>query len=572
MSRAKSKVPGYENAVTEVGGFNNLDSIVNKTLWMASGRSTDDLNRPIIGIANSFNELVPGHTNLRRVAEQAKNGVYRAGGTPVEFGIIAGCDGIAGGHVGNNYILPSRDLIADSVESMALIHKLDGLVLLGSCDKIVPGLLMAAARLDIPCIVAVGGCTPGGIPMGSRKKIDATTPAEALGMYQTGELEFGTLDDVTCGAGITCGSCQFMGTANTMCSQAEALGMSLTGSALIPAPYNERYRSAFQAGEAIIDLVRRGITARQIMTESAIRNSIKILMAIGGSTNAVIHTCAIAHELGIEGDAVMRMFDEISDEIPHLARVNPASYEFDCEDLYKAGGIPEVMRQIRTKMDLDVMTVTGKTLGENIDAYRSLYPENTEIIRPLSNPHSTLGGLSIMRGNLAPNTGVAKPAAISEEVRVFTGTAVCFDSEEECAEAIAALKIKAGDVVVIRYEGPRGGPGMREMFLPLKLLYGQGLNKSTALVTDGRFSGTNNGCFVGHISPEAAAGGPIALVRDGDKITVDVYKKELTLHVSDEELATRRAEWTYTPKPAAGYLRRYSRLAGSAHQGGVLDC
>lgn len=571
MSTKKTLVKGYENAKTEVGFFNKVENLTNKTLWMASGLSTDDLNRPLIGIANSFNELVPGHTNLRKVAENVKNGVYRAGGTPVEFGIIAGCDGIATGHLGNNYVLPSRDLIADSVESMALMHKLDGLVLLGSCDKIVPGLLMAAARLDIPCILVVGGCTPGGIPFGKREKIDTTTITEAYGMYQNGEVSMSELNRITCGAGVTCGSCQFMGTANTMCCQAEALGMSLTGSALIPATYNERYRSALESGEAIVNLVREGITARDIMTEEALENSIKVLMAIGGSTNAVIHTCAIAHELGFDTDDVMKMFDRISDEIPHIAKVNPATHTFDCEDLYKAGGIPEVMRSIGDRLDSLALTVSGKTLGENLMEYASLYPENTDIIRPMRNPHSKLGGLAIMRGNLCPNTAVAKPAAIAEEARVFTGTAVCFDSEEDCTEAINEHKIKAGDVVVIRYEGPKGGPGMREMYKPLKLLYGQGLNKTTALVTDGRFSGTNNGCFVGHVSPEAAAGGPIALVKDGDKITVDVYEKKLTLHVSDEELAERKAAWTYEPKPCAGYLKRYAKLAQSADKGGILD-
>lgn len=554
-----------------VGIFNTDEMLSNKVLWKAAGLSDADLDRPIIGIANSYNEMVPGHTNLKKVAEQVKYGVYRAGGTPVEFGVIACCDGVATGHIGNNYVLPSRDNIADSIEIEARAHKLDGLVLLGSCDKIVPGMLMAAARLDIPCIFVAGGCTPGGISFAHKAKSDSTTITEAIGMYQSGEVTYEELQNLTTTACPTCGSCQFMGTANTMCCQAEALGMSLTGSALIPAPYNERYRDAFRSGEQIVDLVRRGITSRQIMNLESIRNSIKILMAVGGSTNAVIHTCAIAYELGINPDDIMCEFDKISDEIPHIAKVSPASNVYDCEDFYKAGGIPEVMKVIREHLNLDVMTVTGRTLGENIDSYRNLYAPNPEIIRPLDNPHSTLGGLAIMRGNLAPNTGVAKPAAIAEEARCFTGTAVCFDSEEDCTEAVRARKIKPGDVVVIRYEGPKGGPGMREMYQPLKMLYGQGLNKTTALITDGRFSGTNNGCFVGHISPEAAAGGPIALVEDGDQITIDVYKKELTLHVSDEELAARREKWHYEPKKITGYLARYAKLAKSADQGGVLE-
>lgn len=554
------------------GHFNKDEMLTNKVLWKGCGYSDDDLDRPIIGIANSFNDMVPGHTNLRQLAEHIKHGIYRAGGTPAEFGVIACCDGVATGHIGNNYALPSRDNIADSIEIQAMAHKLDGLVLLGSCDKIVPGMLMAAARLDIPAIFVAGGCMAGGAPFAHKAKSDTTTITEAMGMYQTGHVTYEELQNLTTVACPTCGSCQFMGTANTMCCEAEALGMSLTGSAFIPAYYNERLRSAFQSGEAIVELVKRGITARQIMTMDSIRNGIKILMATGGSTNAVIHTCALAYELGIDPKVIMDEFDKISGEIPYIAKINPASVVYDSEDLYKAGGVPEVMKVIKDSLALDVMTVTGRTLGENLAVYKNKYAPNPEIIRPLEAPHSTLGGLAIMRGNLAPDTGVAKPAAIAEEARVFTGTAVCFDSEEECTEAIRQQKIKAGNVVIIRYEGPKGGPGMREMYQPLKMLYGQGLNKTTALVTDGRFSGTNNGCFVGHVSPEAAAGGPIALVEDGDQITVDVYKKELTLHVSQEELERRRAAWVYTPKPAGGYLRRYSRLAASADKGGVLIC
>ena len=554
------------------GHFNDDDMLTNKVLWKGCGYSDDDLDRPIIGIANSFNDMVPGHTNLRQLAEQIKHGIYRAGGTPAEFGVIACCDGVATGHIGNNYALPSRDNIADAIEIQAQAHKLDGLVLLGSCDKIVPGMLMAAARLDIPAIFVAGGCMAGGAPFAHKTKSDSTTITEAIGMYQTGKVTYEELQNLTTVACPTCGSCQFMGTANTMCCEAEALGMSLTGSALIPAFYNERLRSAFQSGEKIVELVKRGITARQIMTLDASRDGIRILMAAGGSTNAVIHTCALAYELGMDPAMIMDEFERISDEIPHIAKISPASVVYDSEDLYKAGGIPEVMKVIKDSLALDVMTVTGKTLGENLEGYKNPYAPNPEIIRPLDNPHSTLGGLAIMRGNLAPDTGVAKPAAIAEEARSFTGTAICFDSEEECTEAIRQRKIKAGNVVIIRYEGPKGGPGMREMYQPLKMLYGQGLNKTTAVVTDGRFSGTNNGCFVGHVSPEAAAGGPIALVKDGDEITIDVYKKELTLHVSDEELAKRRAEWKFEPKPAIGYLRRYSKLAASADKGGVLIC
>ena len=348
--------------------------------------------------------------------------------------------------------------------------------------------------------------------------------------------------------------------------------MTLSGGGLIPAVYLERKRSAFKSGEKVVEMVEKGITARQIMTWEALENAVMILMATGGSTNAVIHCCAIAHELGFEADDVMEVFDRYSDLIPHLAKVSPASSERDCEDLYRAGGIPQVMKAIGEKLHLDVMTADCRTLAENIDSFVPMFPADDDLIRTMDNPYSTLGGLAIMRGNLAPETGVAKPAAIAEEVRQFTGTAICFDGEHDCIEAIKAQKIKPGHVVVVRYEGPKGRPGMREMYLTLKMLNGQGLARSTALITDGRFSGTNNGCFVGHISPEAADGGPIALVKDGDQITIDVVNKQLTLHVSDEELEERRKSWHYEP-PAniTGYLARYAKLVSSANKGAVLE-
>ncbi|MGI6584896.1 MAG: dihydroxy-acid dehydratase [Lutisporaceae bacterium] len=370
----------------------------------------------------------------------------------------------------------------------------------------------------------------------------------------------------------TCGSCNFYGTANTMSCAAEALGMVLPDGGAIPAVYNERMRCAKRSGEKIMELVERNIRPSDIVTMKSIQNTISYLMATGGSTNAVLHLCAVAYEMGIDTDLIMQEFDRQSTQIPHIARINPASNIYDMEDFYKSGGVPRVMEYLKDHINLDVMTVTGKTLGENINQHSYLYSDcNDEVIRPFDRPFDTLGGLAIMRGNLAPDTGVAKPAAIAEEVRRFTGNAICFDSEEDCEKALMELKIKPGHVVVIRYEGPKGGPGMREMYRPLKLMNGQGLALTTALITDGRFSGTNNGCFVGHISPEAAEGGPIALIRDGDKITIDVYKKELTLHVSDEELACRRAQWSYTPKKLTGYLARYAAMARSADKGGVLD-
>ena len=556
----------------KIGSFNSLELISNKTCYKGTGLTDDDLARPIIGIACSYNEAVPGHVNLRELCQQVKNGRYRAGGTPIEFGVMACCDGVSDNHYGSHYVLPSRDIIADTVEAQCRAHALDGLVMLASCDKIVPGMLMAAARLDIPAIFVAGGPTISSPSFREKKKSNSTTISEAYGLYTKGEVSEDELIKLTTTCMMSCGSCQFMGTANTMCCFDEALGMSLSGSGLIPAPYLERKRAAFRSGEKILELVKKGITPRKILSWEAIENAIMVLMAVGGSTNAVIHTCALGHELGFDADRVMDAFDRLS-VIPHIAKVSPASNEFDCEDLYRAGGIPEVMKQLKGKLHLEVMTVDASTLGENLESFSPLLPVDNELIRPLDRPYSTLGGLAIMRGNLAPDTGVAKPAAIAEEVRSFTGTAICFDGEHDCLEAIKARKIKPGHVVVVRYEGPKGGPGMREMYLTLKMLNGQGLAKSTALITDGRFSGTNNGCFVGHISPEAADGGPIALVRDGDKITIDVYEKRLQLHVSDEELARRKAEWSYTP-PAdvpPGYLRRYAKLVSSANKGAILE-
>ena len=557
---------------THVGAFNTFEFISNKTCYKANGFTDDDLSRPIIGIACSYNDSVAGHNNLRDLAEQVKFGIYRAGGTPVEFGIIACCDGISDNHYGAHYVLPSRDNIADSVEIQCRAHHFDGLVMLASCDKIVPGMLMAAARMDIPAILVPGGAMISSPPFRDKPRANTTTISEAFGLYTQGKVTEQELQRLTTTSSMTCGSCQFMGTANTMCCFSEALGMTLSTGGLIPAVYLDRRRSAFQSGEQAVEMARQGVGARQIMTWEAIENAIMVLMAIGGSTNAVIHCCALAHELGFEAEKVMEAFDRYSDIVPHIAKVSPASITHDCEDLFKAGGIPAVMKSIRKHLHTDVLTVDLCTLGENLDNFVPIFPENTEVIRPLDNPFSTLGGLAIMRGNLAPDTGVAKPAAIAEEVRQFTGTAICFDGEHACIEAIKARKIEPGHVVVVRYEGPKGGPGMREMYLTLKMLNGQGLAKSTALITDGRFSGTNNGCFVGHISPEAADGGPLALVRDGDKITVDVINKRLELHVSDEELEARRKEWSYTP-PAGlkGYLARYAKLVSSANKGAILE-
>lgn len=558
--------------MSKVGKFNEFGLLSNKTLIKACGYNDDDIDRPIIGIANSFNDLVPGHKNLRQIAESVKNGIYRAGGTPVEFGVIAICDGVSDNHEGAKYTLPSRDVIADSVEVQARAHAFDGIVLLGSCDKIVPGMLMAAARLDIPAVFVPGGSMISSPPFGKKKKSDTTTISEGIGMYQTNQISYEQLQSLTTNCSLACGSCQFMGTANTMSCFAEAIGMAVTGGGIIPAVYHERFRSAFKSGEKIVEMVKKGITSRQVMTTKALENAIMILMASGGSTNAVIHSCALGHELGIDSQTVLGFFDKYADIVPLVAKIDPASIEYDAEDLYKSGGIPEVQKVIRELLYEDVMTVECQTLGENLDNFVNVYGRNPEVIRTLDNPHSTLGGLAIMRGNIAPDSGVAKPAAIAEESRIFTGKAVCFDGEDAALKAISEKQIKPGDVVVVRYEGPKGGPGMREMYLTLKTLNGQGLASTTALITDGRFSGTNNGCFVGHISPEAAAGGPIALLEDGDEITIDVVHKIIKANVSDEEFARRRANWSYEPpKKYTGFMGRYIKLVHSAADGAILD-
>lgn len=554
----------------ETGTFMPDSLLSCRTLYKANGFSDDDFSRPVIGICDSFTDIVPGHKNLRELSEQVKYGVYRAGGTPVEFGCIAVCDGVCTTHDGSRYSLPSREIVADGIEIMARAHRLDGLVLVGSCDKTVPGMLMAAARLDIPCIFLAGGCMLGGPSFGKKKKSDSTSSEEAYGMYQAGKVSYDeviNLMEVSCP---TVGSCQHMATANSMCCMAEAMGMSLPGSAAIPAVYNERTRCALRTGEMIVQMVKDGLTARDIITEQSIRNAIMVLMATGGSTNCVIHTCAIAHEIGIDGKTVMGWFEEYGNTIPLICRINPASVEYDGEDFYKAGGIPEVQRQMKSVLYNDCMTVTGRTIGENAESCRNMYESNPNVITSMDKPFSTLAGLAIMHGNLAPDTAVAKPAAIAEEVRHFVGKAICFSGEDEANEAIGKQLIKPGHVVVVRYAGPKGAPGMPEMFKPMKLLYGQGLNKCTALITDGRFSGTNNGCFVGHISPEAAAGGPIALIEDGDEIEIDVVNKRIELKVSDEELARRREKFHYEPQPIEGYLKRYARDAKSADQGGIL--
>ncbi len=546
------------------------DSAFARSLFKSMGYTDSELKegKPLIGIANTWNTVVPGHYNLDKVAEYAKNGIYAGGGTPVEFGTIAACDGVAQGHEGMHYILPSREIICNSVEIMAQAHRLDGLVLLASCDKIVPAMLMATARLDIPCIVCVGGPMLGGIEFDGRKS-DLTSISEALGMVKADKLsegEYAALENTACPG---CGSCSFYGTANTMCCVSEALGMSLPGSALIPAAYAARLRSSFEAGRTIVDLCKKGITARQILTPEAIRNGIKMTMATCGSTNAVLHLSAIANEAELDMN-VVEEFEELSKTTPQIAKVNPAAKP-EMEAFFRAGGIPRVSQRLGDILDTSVMTVTGKTLKENLAEYVYEYPEDPAIIKTVEEPFSKTGGVAVLHGNLCPNTAVTKPGAIDPSMHRFVGKAKCYNSEEEAEEAILGSKVQAGDVVVIRYEGPKGGPGMREMFKAMKYMYGVGLSKSAALITDGRFSGTNNGCFVGHISPEAAEGGPLAIVQDGDEILIDVDAGKLELHVSDEEIAQRYKSWKLPEKHIPnGYLRLYAKAATSADQGAII--
>ena len=535
-----------------------------RALYKSMGYSDYDLDRPLIGVANSWNQVVPGHVNLREVSEHVKQGIRQAGGTPVEFGVIAACDGIANGHDGMHCILPTRELIANDVEMMVQAHRLDGVVLLGSCDKIVPGMLMAAARLDVPAIMAVGGPMLGGCEFDGRAS-DVTSLFEALGMLKAGKIDEATYAKLEDCVAPGCGSCSFLGTANTMCCVAEAIGMCLPGSATIPAANAARLRTAQESGRHIVKLVEEGITALQIINRNAIENAIRVVMAIGGSTNTALHLPAIAYEANCE--ITMDLFDELSRTTPYIAKMNPAAAP-NVPDFHHAGGVPAVMKEVLPLLHDDALTVTGRTIGENV-AHAEV--KDPSIIKTMANPWAREGGLAVLRGNLAPDTGVTKPAAIAPEMHEFTGRARCFNSEEEADQSILDGQVREGEVIVIRYEGPKGGPGMREMAKPMKLLYGRGLALGTALVTDGRFSGTNNGCFVGHVSPEAAEGGPIAVVQDGDLITIDIPNRSLHLHLSEEEIKGRLAGWQRPePKFKKGYLALYSRLVQSADKGAII--
>ncbi|MEA4933619.1 MAG: dihydroxy-acid dehydratase [Lawsonibacter sp.] len=535
-----------------------------RALYKGMGYSDYDLERPMIGIANSWNRANPGHDNLRQVAECVKEGILQAGGTPVEFGIIGPCDGMGCGNTGMHYILPARNVIVNEVEIMTQVNHLDGLVLLGSCDKVIPGLLMAAARLDLPAIVVNGGPAMGGCVFEGRES-DNSTMVEALAMLKQGSITQEEYDRLEADSNPTCGSCSFLGTANTMCAVTEALGMCLPGTSMIPAIMAERRRAAQASGRRIVEMVREDLTARTIITKKGLQNALKLGMAIGGSTNMALHFLAIAYEA--ECDFSMDEIDVIARTTPHLANIYPNGPE-NVPAFYQAGGVPAVMKQLEPLLDGDAVTCTGKSWPELLKHVKAV--ENN-IIHSCANPWHKWGSLAVLRGSLAPNTAVTKPTAIHADMLRFVGTAACFDSEDEASDAVLAGRIQPGTVLVVRYEGPKGGPGMREMVRLMKMLTGQGLALSTAVITDGRFSGSNNGCFVGHISPEAIEGGPIAVVQDGDQITIDVEGGVLNLDISEEELNARLAAFVPPErKPLKGYLNVFARLAESADKGAVI--
>ena len=535
-----------------------------RSLFRALGYTEEELARPLIGVVSSYNEIVPGHMNLDKIVEAVKQGVAMAGGTPIVFPAIAVCDGIAMGHVGMKYSLVTRDLIADSTECMALAHQFDGLVMVPNCDKNVPGLLMAAARLNIPAVFVSGGPMLAGRIKGEKKSLSSMF--EAVGAYAAGTMTEEDVEDFANKVCPTCGSCSGMYTANSMNCLTEVLGMGLKGNGTIPAVYSERIRLAKHAGMAVMEMVEKNICPKDIMTEAAFRNALTMDMALGCSTNSMLHLPAIAHEAGVELN--VDIANEISAKTPNLCHLAPAGPTY-MEDLNEAGGVYAVMNEIGKLglLNLDCMTVTGKTVGENI---KNCENKNPQVIRTVENPYSATGGIDVLRGNLAPDSCVVKRSAVVPEMLCHEGPARVFDSEEDAIAAIKGGKIVAGDVVVIRYEGPKGGPGMREMLNPTSAIAGMGLGASVALITDGRFSGASRGASIGHVCPEAAAGGPIGLVEEGDIISIDINANTINMKVSDEELAKRRETWTPKTKEMTGYLKRYAEQVTSADKGAVL--
>lgn len=543
-----------------------VQSAPHRSLFNALGYTKEEMKKPMIGVVCSYNEIVPGHINLDKIAEAVKMGIAEAGGMPVEFPAIAVCDGIAMGHTGMKYSLVTRDLIADSTECMARAHQFDGLVMIPNCDKNVPGLLMAAARVNIPTVFVSGGPMLAGKVRGEKRSLSSMF--EAVGEYEAGKINMEELKLYEENVCPTCGSCSGMYTANSMNCLTEVIGMGLPGNGTIPAVYSARIRLAKMAGYAIMDMIEKNIRPRSIMTEAAFRNALTVDMALGCSTNTMLHLPAIAHECGIE--LKVENANEISAKTPNLCHLAPAGYAY-MEDLNEAGGVYAVMKELSKKnlLNLSGITVTGKTMEENIAHARN---KDEEIIRPIDKPFMPIGGIAVLKGNLAPDTGVVKRSAVAPEMMVHEGPARVFDCEEDAIAAIKGGKINPGDVVVIRYEGPKGGPGMREMLNPTSAIVGMGLGSTVALITDGRFSGASRGAAIGHVSPEAAVGGPIALIEEGDIISIDIPNYSLNVKLSDEELEKRRKAWKPKKRPDLdGYLVRYRALVTSGNRGAILE-
>lgn len=543
-----------------------MQTAPNRSLFNALGITEEELERPLVGIVSSYNEIVPGHMNIDKIVEAVKTGVAMAGGTPIVFPAIAVCDGIAMGHIGMKYSLVTRDLIADSTECMALAHQFDALVMVPNCDKNVPGLLMAAARVNVPTIFVSGGPMLAGHVNG--QKTSLSSMFEAVGAHAAGKISDEEVDNYVCNACPTCGSCSGMYTANSMNCLTEAIGMGLKGNGTVPAVYSERIRLAKHAGMKVMELYEKNICPRDIMTEKAFMNALTVDMALGCSTNTMLHLPAIAHEAGVEIN--LDIANQISSKTPNLCHLAPAGHHY-MEELNEAGGIYAVMNELNKKglLYTDLITATGKTVGENIEGCIN---KNTDVIRPVEEPYSETGGIAVLRGNIAPDSCVVKRSAVVPEMMVHEGPARVFDCEEDAIAAIKGGKIVAGDVVVIRYEGPKGGPGMREMLNPTSAIAGMGLGSSVALITDGRFSGASRGASIGHVSPEAATGGPIALIEEGDIIAIDIPANTINVKVSGDELAKRKEAWTpREPKVKTGYLARYASMVTSADRGAILE-
>ena len=543
-----------------------MQSAPQRSLFNALGMTKEELSRPLVGIVSSYNEIVPGHMNIDKIVDAVKMGVAMAGGTPIVFPAIAVCDGIAMGHIGMKYSLVTRDLIADSTECMATAHQFDALVMVPNCDKNVPGLLMAAARLNIPTVFVSGGPMLAGRVSGEKRSLSSMF--EAVGSYAAGTMTEDQVDEFVNKVCPTCGSCSGMYTANSMNCLTEVLGMGLQGNGTIPAVYSERLRLAKHAGMKVMEMLEKNIRPRDIMTEKAFMNALTVDMALGCSTNSMLHLPAIAHEAGVELN--VDIANEISAKTPNLCHLAPAGYTY-MEDLNEAGGVYAVMNELNKKglLYTDLITVTGKTVGENI---AGCVNKNPDVIRPIDNPYSPTGGIAVLKGNIAPDSCVVKRSAVVPEMMVHEGPARVLDCEEDAIAAIKGGQIVAGDVVVIRYEGPKGGPGMREMLNPTSAIAGMGLGASVALITDGRFSGASRGASIGHVSPEAAVGGPIALIEEGDIIKIDIPANTINVDVSDEELEARRAKWQpREPKVTTGYLARYASMVTSGNRGAILE-